>query len=94
MIGGNIVNIIANTLNPSTTEQAARQLQTMRQNNGFTIELLVISDDQQYDMSIRQAALIYLKNTIQDHCNQNAFINNDDLNSLKASILLGKSMIM
>lgn len=93
MIGGNIVNILAKTLHSDSTTNSTLQLNNLREQQGFTIELLVISDDSNYDISIRQAALIYLKNTIQDHCKHNPIITPADLSSLKASLLLGTHLI-
>jgi hypothetical protein len=61
----------------------------MRTINGFVIELLIISDDVKHDAAIRQSALIYLKNVIQDHCNQSGIIPQDDMTSLKNSLLEG-----
>ena len=58
----------------------------MKNASGFAIELLVISDDKNYDMMIRQSALIYLKNVLQDHC-QSPFIPQDDIETLKGSLL-------
>jgi hypothetical protein len=51
----------------------------MRGNFGFAVELLVICDSLDYNPAIRQSALIYLKNAIQDHCQQQNCIHPEDL---------------
>ena len=66
----------------------------MQNTTGFTIELLLISDDQNNDVSIRQSALIHLKNIIQEHCEQQPFLPQADTDTLKASILEGSSCLI
>lgn len=88
MKGANLVQVLADSLNPVTTNSSYSILSNMKANNGFAIELLVISDDRNYDISIRQSALIYLKNVIQDHCRA-PFIPHEDIETIKASLLEG-----
>jgi hypothetical protein len=87
MIGANIANILASTLKSNTIESSSLELTRMRSAKGFTIELLIISDDIKQDIAIRQSAIIYLKNIIQDHCTHQPIISGEDLNSLKESLL-------
>lgn len=93
MIGANIVRILVDTLNSNTTISSTQELSRLRGSKGFVIELLIISDNVNCNQPIRQAALIYLKNIVQDHCNDKATIHEDDLNSLKGSLLEGNSII-
>jgi hypothetical protein len=76
MNSANIIKVLADSLHPTTTHLAYQQLSQMRNITGFTVELLLISDDHQADIAIRQSALIYLKNVVQDHCQSNAFLPN------------------
>ena len=64
MKGANLAQILSGTLNPATTNSSFDTLSRLKVNNGFSVELLVISDDTNYDISIRQSALVYLKNII------------------------------
>jgi|JI9StandDraft_2_1071091.scaffolds.fasta_scaffold241680_1 hypothetical protein len=86
MKGGNLVQVLADTLNPSTTNSSFRTLSTLKTNNGFAIELLVISDDANYNNDIRLSALIHLKNILQDHFDS-PFIPPEDISIIKASLL-------
>jgi hypothetical protein len=61
----------------------------MRSSKGFTVELLVVSDSADYPAAVRQSAVIYLKNAVQDHCSRQSFIPPDDLTDLKANLLEG-----
>ena len=80
MKGANLVEVLAGTLNPSTTQTSQNSLLQMKSIPGFSVQLLVISDDSCCDFSIRQAALVYLKNLIQDHCESpEPYIPVDDL---------------
>lgn len=51
----------------------------MRSSNNFVVQLLVISDDGNCDNNIRQSAIIYLKNTIEEHCKGSPFIPQEDI---------------
>lgn len=93
MKGGNLVQVLADTLNPHTTNSSLEALSNMKSASGFAIQLLVISDDRNYDISIRQSALIYLKNVIQDHCRA-PFIPQDDVETIKASLLEGSHRLI
>ena len=64
MKGANLPQLLASTLNPSTTHSSYEALSQIRSANGFAIELLIISDNSSLDISIRQSALIYLKNLL------------------------------
>ena len=64
MKGANLAQILSGTLNPATTNSSFDTLSRLKVNNGFSVELLVISDDTNYDIGIRQSALVYLKNII------------------------------
>jgi hypothetical protein len=50
----------------------------MRGNQGFATQLMIIADDSNNDIKIRQSALIVLKNMIYDQCNNNCVINSND----------------
>lgn len=68
MKGANLVQVLAGTLNPNTTHDSLHALQQMKNRNGFILDLLVTSDDTQVDINLRQAALVQLKNTLENHC--------------------------
>ena len=87
MKGGNLVQILAGSLNPNTTNECYNTLSQMKSTNNFSIDLLVISDDGNCDISIRQSALIYLKNIIEENCKGREFIPQHDIDILKASLL-------
>ena len=91
MKGANLVQILAGTLNPNTTNQSYQTLSNMRSNNNFVVDLLVICDDNNCDISIRQSAIIYLKNSIEEHIKNQPFIPSEDIETLKASLLEGKT---
>lgn len=61
----------------------------MRGSRGFTVELLVVTDSSDYPPAVRQSAVIYLKNAVQDHCTKQSFIPPEDLADLKANLLEG-----
>lgn len=61
----------------------------MRERRGFTVELLVVTDSSDYLPAVRQSAVIYLKNAVQDHCSKRSFIAPEDLTDLKANLLEG-----
>ena len=86
MKGGKLVQVLADSLNPSKTNASYQTLSNIRSNNGFAIDLLVISDDANYNADIRLSALIYLKNIIQDHIDS-PFIPEEDISTIKASLL-------
>lgn len=92
MKGATLVQVLASTLNHSTTNASYETLSQMKASNGFAIELLMISDDGNQDINIRQSALIYLKNILADHCNESPFIPLADIDTLKASLLEGSSV--
>lgn len=94
MISANIVNVLARTLQSTTVDSSALELARMRNMNGFTIELLLISDDATQNIAIRQSAIIQLKNIIKDHCTQSPTIPHDDMASLKDSLLLGNFFVI
>lgn len=89
MIGANLINILSKTLNSNTIESSSLELNRMRNINGFPIELLVITDDTNQNIAIRQSAIIYLKNIVQDHCLQGGLICQGDLATLKENLLEG-----
>jgi len=90
MNSANIVKVLTDSLHPATTNAAYQQLSQMRNINGFAVELLLISDDHHLDIAIRQSALIYLKNIVQDHCQTNGFLSEQDLETLRGSLLEGR----
>jgi hypothetical protein len=59
-----LANVLADTLNPALTNQSMRQLAQLKLQKGFSIQLLVIADDGNNVISLRQSALIYLKNMV------------------------------
>ncbi len=87
MISANIVNVLAKTLHSTTIDSSSLELNRMRNMSGFAIELLIISDNANHNVAIRQSAIIYLKNIIQDHCTQTSVIGHDDMDTLKQSLL-------
>lgn len=90
MKGAQIASVLSRTLSPATIGSSSQQLQSMRCNRGFTVELLVICDSLDYNPSIRQSAIIYLKNVIQDHCQRSPCIPFEDLEDIKKHLLEGK----
>jgi hypothetical protein len=48
---------------------------------------MIIADDINNDITIRQSALAILKNMVYDHCNKSGVINNNDYEIIKGSIL-------
>jgi hypothetical protein len=89
MKGAQIANVLSRTLSPSTIDSSSRELASMRGGRGFAVELLVICDSLDYTPAVRQSALIYLKNTLQDHCSRQPCIPAGDLADLKANLLEG-----
>jgi hypothetical protein len=87
MKGANLVQVLASTLNPSTTHSSLHTLSQLKATHGFAVELLIISDDSNYDISIRQSALIYLKNLLCEHCEKGDLVPPEDINTLKGSLL-------
>jgi hypothetical protein len=70
MKGGNLTQVLAGTLHPSTIHSSNATLHQMDGSQGFAIELLILSDDKSQDMNVRQSALVYLKNMLQRHCRE------------------------
>lgn len=68
MKGAQIVQVLAGTLSPSLTNVSYSQLSEWRSSHGFAVELLLIADDSNYQIEVRQSALVYLKNMLSDHC--------------------------
>lgn len=64
MKGGNLPELLANSLNPSLTNASYHALSQLKHQQGFAIQLLLISDDHDCHISIRQSALIHLKNLL------------------------------
>ena len=89
MKGGNLVQILGGTLNPNTTNSSYETLFSMRSNNNFVVDLLIICDDNNCDINIRQSAIIYLKNTIEENFKGKPFIPEGDIETIKASLLEG-----
>lgn len=91
MIGANISNILARTLNSNTIEASSHELSRLRHSPGFALELLEISDNCGQDGAIRQSAIIYLKNIVQDHCGQGEIVEPAEMASLRGRLLAGNS---
>jgi len=87
MKGGNLAQVLAGTLNPSTIHSSNATLHQMDASQGFVIDLLLLSDDSNQDINVRQSALVYLKNLLQRHCREEPFLPQNDLETLKASLL-------
>lgn len=64
MRGANLVQILAGTLNSSSTHECFQLLSEMKSSNGFAVEMLIITDDANQNISVRQSALVYLKNLL------------------------------
>lgn len=80
--------LLNNTLNPSLLNSTHQEIARNRSSKGFATDLMIIADDSNNNISIRQSALIVLKNMIFDHANnvQNA-INASDYEIVKGSIV-------
>lgn len=91
MIGANISNILARTLNPNTIESSSLELGRLRHSPGFALELLEICDNSGQEGAIRQSAVIYLKNIVQDHCGQGETVEPAEMASLRGRLLAGNS---
>lgn len=89
MKGAQIATVLSRTLSAATIESSSLELERMRGERGFAVELLVICDSLDYNAAIRQSALIYLKNVLRDHCQRAACVAAGDLDSLKAHLLEG-----
>ena len=86
-----VTTLLTNTLNPSLQQAAFHELSITRRNQGFATELLVIADDSNVNISVRQAALVTLKNLIYDECSEKGTMPQEDLQVIKSNILLGLS---
>ena len=92
MKGAHLPDLLAQTLAPATIDSASQELQRIRSQPNFAVQMLVISDDIKHNIAIRQSALICLKNLLQDHCVQGGLVPTDDINVLKDSLLEGNSL--
>jgi hypothetical protein len=82
------LSLITNTLNPSLLDSTHQEIGRNRCNQGFATDLMIIADDANNNIQIRQSALIVLKNMIYDHANkQNGAINMSDYQVVKGSIV-------
>ena len=75
----------------STIESASLELGRLRHSPGFALELLDICDSCSQDGAIRQSAIIYLKNIVQDHCGQGGMVEPAEMGSLRGKLLAGNS---
>ena len=65
-MSASVINLLSNTLQPQLQQATQRDLDRARTAKGFATELMVIADDNSQDISIRQSALIVLKNMVYD----------------------------
>lgn len=82
-----LVNLLKNTFNPSLIDSAQRALSNARNNQGFATDLMVISDDANIEINVRQSALVLLKNLFYDECTQGNTMNRGDYEIIKQNIL-------
>ena len=82
-----VVNLLSSTLNPSLLQSSQREIQRTRTNQGFATDLMIIADNNNNDIKIRQSALIILKNMVYDQCANGNGINKADYEIVKGSIL-------
>ncbi|OWF54942.1 importin-7-like [Mizuhopecten yessoensis] len=61
---GKLVEVLRATLDPNQREQAEEQLHEVHKIIGFTPILLQVVMSEQLDMPVRQAGVVYLKNTV------------------------------
>lgn len=59
-------SLLNDSLNPSLAPQTLQNIHKLQQQDGFVTQLLIVADDHQCSLSIRQSALVVLKNLIYD----------------------------
>lgn len=87
MQSANVAKVLLGTLDPASTHAATAHLLQLRNTQGFPIQLLLLSDDVANSSGLRQAALIALKNFVQDHCEDRCHIDEQDLATLLSQLL-------
>ena len=82
------ISLIKNTLNPSLLDSTYREININRSSQGFATDLMIIADDANNNIQVRQSALIVLKNMIYDHAAKlNGAIHLNDYQIVKGSIM-------
>ena len=82
-----VINLLSKTLQPHLQHATSIDLERARSIKGFATELMVIADDCSQNISIRQSALVVLKNMVFDECTKGGVIDEEDWNIIKSNIL-------
>lgn len=77
-MSNHVLAMLTNTLNPSLLQTTQREIERARSSKGFATELMLIANDENNDIKIRQSALIVLKNMVYDECSRKGSINEED----------------
>lgn len=86
-MSSSVLQLLADSLSPSSLEATQRDILRARTSQGFATDLMIIADNSSLDLSLRQAALAVLKNMVFDECAQGGVMNSSDWLVLKSSAL-------